>query len=240
MSNLYILWDNRHIKLPITHNFTTIADEELSRLIIPGKIQIYFANAATKQVHVWNRYGAALAKNTSQNSGSVLRLHVTAKIKVHFAHYRLHVKEVWEISCAVPSTYFEAILPLQCASNFSTDIFAFELARSWARISPLCPFGIHGKKQDLHLSSTRHLHRSPTGVGVGTSDHGLFSPAPEGWKEWLVLPQRHLAVLQGSARLSHTQRASRNRTSPVTEPTQLHSPFSLLPCRPNPNFIYLR
>lgn len=64
---------------------------------------------------------------------------------------------------------------------------------------------------------------------------GLSSLAPEGWKEWLVLPQRYLTVLGGFARHSYTQSISRNRWTPLKTP--LYSPFSLLPCRPNPHLI---
>lgn len=194
---------------------------------------------------MWNWYGAALAKNTSQNPDSVLRLHVIAKIKVHFAHYRLLMKEGWEISCVVPSNYFEAIVPSQCASHCNADIFTFELARSctdWARISPLCPSGINGKKQDLHLSSTRHLHRSPSQDRCGSGNiwpwASLHLLHKDGRSD-LCFPRDPWQSARLCKAQLHTE-CFQKHTNPITEPIQLHSPFSLFPCRANPDLIYRR
>lgn len=152
---------------------------------------------------------------------------------------------MWEISCVVPSTYFEAIVPLQCALKCSTDIFTSELARSCAdraNISPLSPFGTNGKKQALHLSSTRHLHRSPNQDRRGSgniwpwaSPHLLQKDGRsdlcfprDTWQCWrLCKAQLHTKYFQ-------------KQTNPIKDPIQLHSPFSLLPCRPIPDLIYHR
>lgn len=179
---------------------------------------------------MWNWNSAALTKNTSQHSDSVLRLHVSPKIKVHIAHYRLQVKEVWEISCAVPSTFFEAIVPLHRASNCSSGIVTFELANTAQNFS-LCPFGITGKKQDLHLCSTRHLHSSPSQdrCGSGNIWPWAFLTCSRRREEGLVLPQRCLTVLQGFARHSYKQNISRDRATPLQSPSSYTALFLFSP-----------
>lgn len=188
---------------------------------------------------MWNWYGAALAKNTSQNPDSVLRLHVIAKIKVHFAHYRLHMKEGWEISCVVPSNYFEAIVPSQCASHCNADIFTFELARS----STAEPGFLHC----VHLGSMERSRififpqqgtcteaSARTGVGVGTSGHGLPFTCSTRMEGVTCASPETPDSLQGLARHSYIQSASRNTPTPSQSPSSctvlfLFSPVGQIP-----------
>lgn len=188
-------------------------------------------NTATKHVHVWNWNGAALTKNTSQHSDSVLRLHVILKIKVHFAHYRLQVKEVWEISCAVASTYFEAIVPFTTCFKLQRWHCHLWTGQKLHRISHCVHLGSLGRSRTFIFAQQGMSTAAParTGVGVGTSAKGLSSPAPEGGKEGLVLPQRCLTVLQGFARHSYIRNISRNRATPLQNPSSYTTLFLFSP-----------